>query len=131
MGGKSSSDNFITFTETSVHFNEIINIPKKNKLKVPHQSGSSFTSMLFQMSVVSVQSPARGQVTGRLSQKRLRKLLTTGRSAETERCVSHRRCLRFICRGCNKCMVSVFLNSDIKSVFFTSSSLVSSFTKAG
>lgn len=46
----------ITFTETSEHFNEISNILKKKNLKIPHQSGSIFISMLFEMSVVCAES---------------------------------------------------------------------------
>lgn len=100
-------------------------------LKIPHQSGNIFISMPCQMSVVSVQSPARGQVTGRLSQERLQKWLRKPRSTETERFLPHRCYQLLICCDCNKCSISFFLNSEIKSVFFTSSSLVSSFTKAG
>uniref|UniRef100_H3C0L9 HECT domain-containing protein n=1 Tax=Tetraodon nigroviridis TaxID=99883 RepID=H3C0L9_TETNG len=59
--------------------------------------------------VSTVQNPKRGQVTGRLNEARLQRWLrTTTPNTETENS-----------------------NSEIKSVFFTSSSLVSSFTKAG
>lgn len=52
--------NFITFTETSVHFNGISNIPKKKPHKIRHQSGNIFISMLFQMSVASCAESSPG-----------------------------------------------------------------------
>lgn len=73
-------------------------------LKIPHHSGITFISMLFQMSVVSVQSPDRGQMTGRLSQELLQEWLRT--TCGRERFLSHRCDLRFICNYCNKCIIS-------------------------